>query len=157
MLRVGLISDTHGLLRPEVAQVFSGVGMILHAGDVGSTAVLDELELIAPVQAVLGNTDSPHEMGLRQSLDLMLEGLAVHVSHGHEAGAPTPEVLLALYDSDIIVFGHTHRHTLFREGERIVINPGAAGPQRFSSPPTVAILTVAGREGDVRFVHLNGD
>ena len=83
---VGLVSDTHGLVRPEIFDALDGVELILHAGDVGGRAVLDELSAIAPVRAVYGNTDVPGEPGLAASLDLKFDGLTVHVSHGHEVG-----------------------------------------------------------------------
>src|SRR5512132_1554661 len=87
---VGLISDTHGLVRPEVHTALAGVELILHAGDVGDDAILDELETIAPVRAVYGNTDAPGRPRLRESLALVLGGVRIHVSHGHELGSPTP-------------------------------------------------------------------
>src|SRR6187401_2930721 len=106
---VGLVSDTHGLIRPEVFPALAGVDLILHAGDVGGSDVLIELGTIAPVQAVYGNCDSPGEPGLDARIALDIEGLSIHVSHGHELGvSPTPEKLLARYAADIIVFGHTH-------------------------------------------------
>lgn len=139
---VGLISDTHGLVRAEVHTALAGVERILHAGDVGGDEILDELELIAPVAAVYGNTDRPGDPRLREALDIEIGGLRVHVSHGHEVGSPTPERLAARYDADVIVYGHTHRQRVERVGERLVVNPGAAGPRRFDLVPCVAILTV---------------
>ena len=90
---IGLISDTHGLVRADVHRALAGVEMILHAGDVGGSEILDELALIAPVHAVLGNTDSPFELPLPLALDLTLGGLRIHVSHGHELGRPKPAAL----------------------------------------------------------------
>jgi len=138
---VGLVSDTHGLVRPELFRVLDGVELILHAGDVGE-GVLTQLRAIGPVRAVYGNTDPPGQTGLTASLDLELEGRSVHVSHGHEVGSPTAEKLLARYTADVIVFGHTHKPLIERSGERLVINPGAAGPRRFSLKPSVARMTV---------------
>ena len=139
---VGLISDTHGLVRAEVHTALAGVERILHAGDVGGDDILDELELIAPVAAVYGNTDAPGNGRLRESLDLEIGGLRVHVSHGHEVGSPNPARLAARYDADVIVYGHTHRQLVERVGGRLVVNPGAAGPRRFDLVPCVAILTI---------------
>jgi hypothetical protein len=139
---VGLISDTHGLVRPEVFDALEGVELIMHAGDVGGTAVLTELRAIAPVRAVYGNTDAPGASGLAQSLGLELDGLSVHVSHGHELGQPTPEKLLRQYTADVIVYGHTHRPLIERSGRRLVVNPGAAGPRRFDLNPSVARMTL---------------
>jgi len=151
---VGLISDTHGLVRPEVFGALNGVALILHAGDVGGQDVIAELQTIAPLHAVYGNTDAPGEPGLRAQLRLTLEGKSIHVSHGHEIGSPTPERLLARYDADILVYGHTHRALIEQHGGRLVINPGAAGPRRFDVKPSVARLTLEAGRLDVQLVWL---
>jgi putative phosphoesterase len=151
---VGLIADTHGLVRPELLSILEGVDLILHAGDVGGRAVLDELAAIAPVRAVYGNTDSPGEPGLEARFAIDIEGLSVHVSHGHELGSPTAQKLLARYTADVIVFGHTHEPLVERSGRRLVVNPGAAGPRRFNVKPSVARMTVAKGEVDVEIVWL---
>ena len=151
---VGLISDTHGLLRPEVFDVFHGVELILHAGDVGGREILTELRAIAPVQAVYGNTDRPGAPGLVESLDLSLAGLSVHVSHGHELGSPTPAKLAARYSADVIVYGHTHKPLIQRIHGALVVNPGAAGPKRFELKPSVARLTLASGRSEVVLIPL---
>jgi uncharacterized protein len=151
---VGLISDTHGLLRPEAVEALIGVELILHAGDVGGQAVLIELGSIAPIHAVYGNTDSPGEPGLSAQIALRLGGLTIHVSHGHELGRPTPERLLKIYAADVIVYGHTHQALIERSGSRLVVNPGAAGPRRFDVKPSVALLTIEDRHADVRVLWL---
>jgi uncharacterized protein len=151
---VGLVSDTHGLLRPEVFTALQGVDLILHAGDVGGQRLLDELGVIAPVHAVFGNTDAPGDPGLRSHVALDLEGLSIHVSHGHEVGSPTVEKLLARYTADVIVFGHTHKPLVERIGPRLVVNPGAAGPKRFSLQPSVARMRVERHEAEVEIVWL---
>jgi len=152
---VGLISDTHGLLRPEVYEALDGVELILHAGDVGGHRILIELGTIAPVRAVYGNTDSPGEPGLAAEIGLRLEGLTIHVSHGHELGRPTVERLLARHDADIIVYGHTHKPLIERSGKRLVVNPGAAGPRRFDLKPSVARLTLVSGRADVQLIWLS--
>lgn len=151
---IGLISDTHGLLRPEVFEALAGVELILHAGDVGSRSVLTELRAIAPVRAVFGNTDSPGEPGLVRNIELDLEQLSVLVTHGHELGSPTPGGLLARYEADVIVFGHTHKPVIERAGTRLVVNPGAAGPRRFKLKASVARMTIVGADADVDIVWL---
>jgi uncharacterized protein len=153
---IGLISDTHGLVRPSVFDALAGVELILHAGDVGGegTEILDELRAIAPVQAVFGNTDPPDAHQLTTSIEREIDGVRVHVSHGHEVGAPTPEKLLARYSADVIVFGHTHRHLVVRAGGRWVVNPGAAGPKRFSLAPSVARMTITAGEVAIEIVEL---
>jgi uncharacterized protein len=139
---VGVIADTHGLLRPEVGAAFAGVSLILHAGDVGGARVLDGLAAIAPVEAVFGNVDDAHDPALARERVVTLGGVTIHVSHGHELGRPTAERLLARYAGDVVIFGHTHKSVVVRDGERIGVNPGAAGPRRFDLKPSVARLTI---------------
>ena len=151
---LGLVSDTHGLVRPELFTALSGVDLILHAGDVGGRSILDELSAIAPVRAVFGNTDPPGEPGLKAFQQLDIEGVSIQVSHGHEVGSPTAEKLLARYTADVIVFGHTHKPLIERSGTRLVINPGAAGPRRFNLKPSVARMRVENGEVTVEIVWL---
>lgn len=151
---IGLIADTHGLLRPEAVGALRGAELILHAGDVGAAAVLRELRTLAPVQAVRGNVDDPSDPSLDSRLELNVEGVTIHVSHGDELGAPTPAKLLQAYAADVIVYGHTHRALMHREGPRLVVNPGAAGPRRFNLRPSVGRLTVSGGKAEVELVHL---
>jgi putative phosphoesterase len=153
---IGLISDTHGLLRPEILTALAGVDFILHAGDVGGNDILDELETLAPVQAVYGNTDDPGNPRLLGRIEREVDGLLIHVSHGHEVGSPNASRLLARYKADVIVYGHTHRQRVEREGGVIIVNPGAAGPRRFNLLPSVAILRIEGGRADVSLVQLPG-
>jgi len=152
---VGLISDTHGTLRASVHHALQGVSLILHAGDVGGDEILAELGMIAPVRAVYGNTDVPGDPSLVSEIDLELDGLSLHVSHGHELGSPTPAKLVAAYPHRIVVYGHTHRPLAERLGHQLVVNPGAAGPQRFKLAPSVARLTIANGNAEVSFVPLD--
>lgn len=152
---IGLIADTHGRLRREAIQALDGVDLILHAGDVGGPAVLDGLRQIAPVRAVSGNVDPP-DGPLPAAIDCELEGVRVHVSHGHELGSPTPRLLAARYDADVIVFGHTHRALTEQAGAVLVINPGAAGPARFTLEPSVALLAVPAREARIVWLSPSG-
>jgi len=151
---IGLISDTHGLLRPEVFGALAGVEQILHAGDVGGDEILDELGAIAPVLAVRGNTDPPDDPRLPDERTLMVGDVRVHVSHGHEVGPPTPARLLARYDADVLIYGHTHRPLVVAQDGRWVVNPGAAGARRFDLRPSVARLRVTGRAVEVEVVEL---
>jgi putative phosphoesterase len=151
---IGLVSDTHGLLRPAIFAALEGVEMIFHAGDVGGDDVLDELAAIAPVQAVYGNTDAPGNPRLAAAIDRTIDGVTIHVSHGHEVGRPTAEQLLARYTADVIVYGHTHRGLIERVANRLVINPGAAGPRRFELLPSVALLHMSGGAVDAELVPL---
>lgn len=155
--RIGLVSDTHGMFRPELFQALDGVELILHAGDVGPDEIIARLETIAPVQAVYGNTDAPGRPLLRESIDFAIEGVRIHVSHGHEVGSPNPDRLAARYDADVIVYGHTHRQLVARVGDRLVVNPGAAGARRFSLEPSVAVLTISGGRAEAVLVPLAAD
>jgi uncharacterized protein len=151
---IGLISDTHGLVRPDLFRVFDGVELILHAGDVGA-GVLEELQTIAPVKAVYGNTDAPGTPGLVEAIEEVIDGVRVHVSHGHELGSPRPKALLVAYDADVIVFGHTHEQLVHQEGDRWVVNPGSAGARRFNLSASVALLRIADGEVAVQIVELD--
>jgi uncharacterized protein len=142
-MRLGVIADTHGLLRPEVFDAFAAVDHILHAGDVGDPGLLDELRALAPVTAVYGNTDGAE---LRRSLprvaNLQLDGFDIVVTHGDQLGTPTPQALNAAFpDAQIIVYGHTHKPLLTLVDVVVtVMNPGGAGARRFNLPPSVGIL-----------------
>ena len=153
---VGLISDTHGQFRPELPSAFAGVDLIVHAGDVGGLPVIEALTRIAPVAAVSGNVDDRDDPRLPRERTLTVGDLTLHVSHGDELGQPTPERLLARYQADILVYGHTHRALELRATDaRLVVNPGAAGPRRFNRQPSVAILPIEGRYAAVEFVPLS--
>ena len=132
-----------------------GVELILHAGDVGGRDVLIELAALAPVQAVYGNCDDIHTPELEQHRWLSVEGWQIHVSHGHEVGRPTPEILLHRYaDAGILVYGHTHRALTHRAADRLVVNPGAAGPRRFDVVPSVARLTLSPGQAEVEIIEI---
>ncbi len=153
-LVIGLISDTHGLVRPDVHVALSGVEYILHAGDVGE-GVLDELGTIAPVRAVYGNTDPPGDPSLAEMLELRAAGVTIHVSHGHELGSPRADKLAATYDADVIVYGHTHRQQIVQLGGKLIINPGAAGARRFNLRASVARLTISSGTASAQIIELN--
>ena len=128
---------------------------ILHAGDVGGPSVLAALNEIAPTEAVYGNVDDRHDPALARERVVSIGGVTIHVSHGHELGRPTAELVAARYGpkvSDVsdtivrhvLVFGHTHRAVIAQTNPRLlVVNPGAAGPRRFDVQPSVARLTIA--------------
>jgi len=142
-VRLGVIADTHGLLRPEVFDVFKEVDHILHGGDVGKPEILTELEALAPLTAVYGNVDGPDVRArLPQVATRELDGFEIVVTHGDQFGHPTPENVHAAFPrADIIVYGHTHRPLLELVDRTVtVINPGGAGPGRFGLPPSVGIL-----------------
>jgi putative phosphoesterase len=142
-VRLGIISDTHGTLPNEVFDVFKEVDHIVHAGDIGSLEILTELEAVAPVTAVFGNTDGfPLRERVPQVARAEFEGLYLRVTHGDQFGTPTPEGLVKAFpDADIIVFGHTHRPVLSLLDKTItVMNPGSASHPRGDGPPSVGIM-----------------
>lgn len=142
-MRLGIISDTHGLLRPEVFDVFADVDRILHAGDIGSPELLTELEAIAPVTAVWGNTDG---FDLRrlvpEVVETEIDGFRFLLVHGHQLGSPTPDGLNRRWpEAEVIVYGHTHRPLLTIVDQVVtVMNPGGAGHRRFDLPASVGIM-----------------
>ena len=159
-MRLGIISDTHGVLRPEVFDVFTDVDLILHAGDVGPAELLAELETIAPVHAVWGNTDGVDIRRLvPEVIELRIEGFDFLVVHGHQLGSPTPEALHRRWpDAEIIIYGHTHRPLLVTVDLVVtVMNPGGAGARRFDLPASVGIMELEpGIPPRARLVPLTG-
>jgi uncharacterized protein len=160
-VRLGVISDTHGMLRPEVFDVFREVDHILHGGDIGQPDLLIELGALAPVTAVYGNTDGLDlRARLPQVAELELDGFAIVVTHGDQFGSPTPTKLHEAFPrAEIIVFGHSHRPLLELVDKTVTImNPGGAGAPRFGIPPSVGILELeAGIPPRGRIVNLRLD
>lgn len=156
-LRIGLIADTHGLLRNDVYAAFEGVDEILHAGDVGDAAILAELELIAPVQAVYGNVDDAEiRAALPERVELERLGHGLALIHGHQWGSPRVEDLVTAFPAaSVIIYGHTHRPLVTRVAGTLVVNPGSAGQQRFRQPVSAALLLLSrGRPPAARLVDL---
>ena len=159
-MRLGIIADTHGLLRPEVFTLFEGVDRILHAGDIGAPDLLAELEAIAPVTAVWGNTDGfDLRARLPEVVETRIEGFDFLLVHGHQVGVPSPERLNRAWPAaEIIVFGHTHKPLLTLVDQVVtVMNPGGAGPRRFDLPASVGIMELEpGIPPRARLVPLTG-
>jgi len=151
MFRVGLISDTHGLLRPEAKAFLQGSDRIVHAGDIGNPGILEELSEIAPVTAVRGNNDrGPWAQALRETEFLRVGEVFVYVVHD-----------LAELDIDpiaagvrVVLSGHSHQPAVEERDGVLYVNPGSAGPRRFKLPIAVGELTVAGRSVSARTVVL---
>jgi uncharacterized protein len=150
MVEIGVISDTHGLLRPEACRALEGVERILHAGDIGDEAVLDQLSRIAPLTAVTGNNDhGPWTRSLPQTTEIRVGSLTILMTH----------ILASLVDNkalgaSIIVYGHSHRPENVKRGRVLFFNPGSAGPRRFKLPVTVGRLRVRGHQVEGRIVDL---
>ena len=142
-MRLGIISDTHGMLRPEVFEAFREVDHILHGGDIGEWDLIVELQTLAPVTAVYGNTDGfDIRSRVPQVAEVELDGFPIVVTHGDQFGSPTPAKLHEAFpQADIIIFGHSHKPLLELVDKTVtVMNPGGAGAPRFSIPPSVGIL-----------------
>ena len=158
-LSIGLISDTHGLLRNEVYAAFETADEILHAGDVGDPAILTELEVIAPVTAVYGNVDGwDVRETAAECLELERCGEKIVVIHGHQFGSPRAEDLVAAYpQSSVIIYGHTHQPIVETVDGTLVVNPGSAGLQRFGKPVTAAMLDLSvDRPPNAKLIDLVG-
>ncbi|UCF19244.1 MAG: metallophosphoesterase family protein [Gemmatimonadota bacterium] len=143
-LRIGVISDTHGLLRNEVYGAFKGVDEILHAGDVGDAGILHELEVIAPVHAVYGNVDGWElRKDLPETLEMERLGRKIAMIHGHQWATPqVPDLIERFAGAAVVIFGHTHRPLVQQVGGTLVVNPGSAGHRRFSLPVSAVLLTL---------------
>lgn len=150
-LEVGLVSDTHGLLRPEVIPALEGCRLILHAGDVGGPGILEALRRVAPVRAVRGNTDGG------------AFGASLPLTQVVEVGGHALYMIHIPYDLDLdpaaagfsaVVSGHTHRPTVEERDGVLFVNPGSCGPRRFDLPVTVARMTVGGEGLSVRLIPI---
>lgn len=151
-MRIGVISDTHGLLRPEALDQLRGSECLVHAGDVGDAKILDALRAIAPLTAVRGNVDVGEiESLLPKSAILKAGDLAIYVHHGHDDRLANPPP-----GTDVVISGHTHEPRVEHVDGVLYLNPGSAGPRRFHLPVTVAILTVDGGRASARIVSLLG-
>lgn len=139
--RVGVISDTHGLLRPEAVEVLRGCDLILHAGDVGDPYILLELERVAPVVAVRGNMDrGTWAQALAETEVVEVGGILVYLLHDLETLDLSPEAA----GIRAVVSGHTHRPEIREEAGILYFNPGPAGHRRFNDPVTVGRLDISG-------------
>ncbi|MFN7137851.1 MAG: metallophosphoesterase family protein [Limisphaerales bacterium] len=153
-MKIGIISDTHNFLDPKVEEIFAGVDHILHAGDVGRSTILVQLEQIAPVTAVFGNTDDG--LPLRETEVIELSGRKFMIHHIVDVHSPSEKVRqkLTTIQPDVLVFGHTHKPFNQIIGKTLFLNPGSAGRKRFNDPRLVALLHCSGDELRVDFKNL---
>ena len=142
MTKLGIISDTHNLLRPEVLAALDGADAILHAGDISRPGILERLREIAPVHAVRGNADKEWAEELPPMLDLSLDGLRICMTHKKK---DLPRELSAW---DLVVVGHSHQYSEIRQGKTLILNPGSCGPRRFRQPITMALAEL--EQGQIR-------
>ncbi|WAE52371.1 metallophosphoesterase family protein [Stutzerimonas frequens] len=151
-MRIGLISDTHGLLRPEAVAALQGCAQIIHAGDIGKPQVLDGLRAIAPLEAIRGNIDTADwAQVLPERLDLRIEGLTLHVLHDLKQLDIDP---LAA-GIDVVIAGHSHKPKVERRDGVLYVNPGSAGPRRFSLPISLALLELNDGQAQVELISLS--
>ena len=147
-MRIGVLSDTHGLLRPEVLSALEGCEAILHGGDINRQEILDALSKIAPVIAVRGNNDGEWAERVPVFADFALAGLRVYMTHRKK------DLPADLSGYDLVVFGHSHRYEETRRGGTLLLNPGSCGPRRFNQAITLAVLEVEGGRIAVRRVDI---
>lgn len=145
-MRIGIVSDTHGLLRPQALEALRGSDHIIHGGDIGQdAAIVEQLRAIAPVTAVRGNNDvGDWARAIGESETIELAGVRIHVVHDLKMLAIDP----VAEHIDVVVSGHSHKPAVERKGGVLYVNPGSAGPRRFKLPVSVAHLTV-GQDGRV--------
>ena len=158
-MTVGVISDTHGILEPQVLRIFRGVKLILHGGDIGTPAVLRALEAVAPVRAVLGNVDDAGSVGRHPAWRVETVG-GVRVYMTHQIGAPGRVLskvarAVARERARVLVFGHSHRAYNAEHDGILFLNPGGAGPRRFGLPRSVALLHVLGGAPKAEIIFLD--
>jgi putative phosphoesterase len=159
-VRIALVSDTHGLTDPKLPELFQGCERVLHAGDIVTTPVLDVLAKIAPVTAVRGNNDvAPQFERLPETVCLPVGELRLLMVHDlGDRARPKPPAgkALARDRPHIVIHGHSHKPGAVVHAGRLFVNPGSAGPRRFTLPRTAAIMTVTGRRAQVEFFELSG-
>lgn len=148
-IRIGVISDTHNLVRPEALHALRGCEHIIHAGDICNPAVLDALNALAPVTAVRGNNDSGVQIDdLPEAVTLRLGETSIHVVHD------IADVPRRLDGIDVVITGHSHKPLVERRGATLFVNPGSAGPRRFKLPITLGIMVIESGEVKVEIVTL---
>jgi putative phosphoesterase len=149
--RVGLISDTHGLLRPEAVSALGKVDRIIHAGDIGDEDILAQLRAIAPVHVVRGNVDyEPYTRSIPETEVVEVAGASIYVIHDIDRLQLDP----AAAGFGAVIHGHSHRPVIEEQGGVLFINPGSAGPRRFTLPISLAHMTVTNGHIDAELVRL---
>lgn len=150
-MKTALISDTHGLLRPEALTAIQGCDVILHAGDIGAPEILSQLAAIAPLHAVRGNNDLtlPWAANIPDHLTLDLDGWPTLLTHDI---ADVPALLTD--DIKLIITGHSHKPLIEWRDDRLYLNPGSAGRRRFKLPVTLALLEVSADALQPQLIHL---
>ena len=135
-VKVGIISDTHGLLRPEVLEILKSCDCILHGGDINKPEILDTLRPLASIYAVRGNNDKDWAEGLAKTLTFSIEGVKFFMVHNKR------DVAWDLKDAQVVVFGHSHKYFESEIDGRLWLNPGSCGRSRFGGEVTMAVMTI---------------
>ena len=146
-MRLGVLSDTHGLLRQEVLNRLAGSDAILHGGDVNNQGILITLGGVAPVYVVRGNNDRDWADGIPLSLDFTLGGIRIFMTHKKR---DLPDDLSPY---DLVIYGHSHRYDETRQGHTVLLNPGSCGPRRFNQPITMALVDV--KDGKIKVMRVD--
>jgi len=150
-ITIGVISDTHGLLRPEAANTLRGSDRILHAGDVGAPEILEALAQIAPVTAVRGNVDTaPWARALPATAVVEAGGVSIYMLHDLGQLDLKPEAA----GFRVVIYGHSHKPKIEEKNGVLYFNPGSAGPRRFNLPVSVGRLTIAPRKVKADLIEL---
>lgn len=134
--KIGIISDTHGLLRPEVMEILKTCDCIFHGGDINKPEILDQLRPLASIYAVRGNNDKEWAEGLARTLRFSIEGVEFFMTHNKK------DVVWNLENVQVVIFGHTHKYLEQKIDGRLWLNPGSCGRRRFDQEITMAVMTV---------------
>lgn len=145
-MKIGIISDTHGLLRPEIIESLEGCESILHGGDINRQDIIDQLEEIAPVYAVRGNNDKDWAEQVPLFLDIELAGTRIYMTHKKK------DLPADVGGYDLVVFGHSHRYEKKTQGKTLLLNPGSCGPRRFHQAITMATAEIC--DGNINVTRI---
>lgn len=149
MPKLAILSDTHGLLRPEVLTILRACDVILHGGDINKREIINELQSIAPTYVVQGNNDAAWSMDLPLHREMELFGLHIYMTHKKK------DLPKDLSDFDLVIYGHSHKYEERSEGETVLLNPGSCGPRRFDQEITMAVVEMG--ENDAADLRRAGD
>lgn len=150
--KIGVISDTHGLLRPEVCAVLSGCDVIIHGGDINKPEIIEELERIAPLYVVRGNNDKEWAEHLPASLTFTIEDCKFFLIHNKKEVLGKSEALAGI---DVVIYGHSHKYAQDMIDGRLWLNPGSCGKRRFDQAITFAIMDVDGKDINVEKITIS--
>ena len=147
--RIGIISDTHNLLRPEVLEILKGCDCILHAGDVTKESLLDQIRFLGNLYVVRGNNDGDWARGIAKVLTFQIEGVSFVMAHEWR------HLIGQTEGTNVAVFGHTHKYFAEQAGHLLWLNPGSCGRSRFGQEPTMAVLSVDNKSWKIEKINLS--